>query len=736
MIPLIDSHLDLAWNAVAFERDLTRSVDEINAAESEYSDSAARGGAVVSLEEMSKGDIWLCFATLLARNAPSKDYPRIGPKRIDLDHRQPWGANCAAHAQLAWYRMMQASGQLRPIGSRSDLSAFWGDRKANRTNAIGMVLVMEGADPITSRDSLVEYHSAGLRQLNLVHYGTNRYAAGTGAKGGLSADGRQLLAWCSELGVALDLTHLADQAFYEAVECFDGPVLASHQNSRALVPGARQFTDDQLRLVIERGGVIGVAFDNWMLVDGWKTGVTPRSAVDLDTVADHIDHLCQLAGSHTIAAIGSDLDGGFGKEQSPTGIDSIAGIQSLAEVLAKRNYPQEAIEAIFHGNWLRWLEHSLPVGEASEATAPEAVVEGAIPIANAQPRIANTSQKLVAVVGAGSIGERHARCFGQTGRASIVLCDVDANRVGEVASRIGTERALTSFEELLALPLDAAVVATPAPFHIPQAKQFVLHGIPVLIEKPLSLSMDDVAELIEVSEQEEVPTSVAYVLRGHSVYSKVRDVVNGGTIGNPLELILQSGQNFPFYRPAYRETYYAHRESGGGAIQDALTHFINLAEWILGPTTSVQADANRLVLQGVSVEDTVHVVARHEDVMATYALNQHQAANETTLTIVGTRGMVRGEVHSNTVRTIHQPDQDWEIQRLPEFDRDYLFMKQANAFLDQIDLGTPAACSLREAAASLATQIAILEASHQAEWSFVERAATTDDRKGVSLSER
>lgn len=366
MTPLVDGHLDLAWNAVGFERDLTLPLDAMNAAEVECRDSSARGGAVVSLPEMRRGRVALCFATLLARGRADWPLPAAGPRRIDLDHRSPTIAHCTAHAQLAWYQCMERRGELRMIRTAADLDAHWQEATASSASMpIGMVLVMEGADPVSEPAELAYWFDRGLRQINLVHYGVNRYAAGTGAEGGLTADGRALLRQCERLGVALDVTHLADQAFFEALEAYNGPLLASHQNCRAIVPGQRQFSDEQLRLLIGRRAVIGAPLDNWMLHPAWKTGTTPRTEVTLACVADHIDRVCQLAGHHQCAGIGTDLDGGFGCEQAPTGIDSIADVQHLASILAQRGYASEAIDAIFHGNWLRWLRAQLPANAAS-----------------------------------------------------------------------------------------------------------------------------------------------------------------------------------------------------------------------------------------------------------------------------------------------------------------------------------------------------------------------------------
>ena len=155
--------------------------------------------------------------------------------------------------------------------------------------------------------------------------------------------------------MVLDLTHLADQAFWEALECFEGAVLASHNNCRALVPGDRQYSDEQLRAIVERGGVVGAALDAWMLHPGWIKGETPNAVVGLDAVADHIDHVCQVAGNAWHAGIGSDLDGGYGTEQCPHDLDTIADLQKIAGLLRARGYAETDVEAIMHGNWIRFF---------------------------------------------------------------------------------------------------------------------------------------------------------------------------------------------------------------------------------------------------------------------------------------------------------------------------------------------------------------------------------------------
>jgi membrane dipeptidase len=159
-----------------------------------------------------------------------------------------------------------------------------------------------------------------------------------------------------EVGMVLDATHLSDESFWEAVDIFRGPILASHSNCRSLVPGDRQFSDEQIRYLLGRGSVIGAVCDTWMLYPGWVAGETPNSVVTLEAVVDHIDHVCQLAGNTDHSAIGSDLDGGFGTEQSPCDLETIADLQKIPNLLRKRGYKEKDIEAIMHGNWLRFFE--------------------------------------------------------------------------------------------------------------------------------------------------------------------------------------------------------------------------------------------------------------------------------------------------------------------------------------------------------------------------------------------
>jgi membrane dipeptidase len=350
---VIDSHLDLAWNALNWNRDLTLSVDDIRRSEAGIS-GKARGRNTVAFPEMQKGDVAISLATVLARASSLRD-----PM---LDYRTQEIAYAMAQGQLAYYRVMQAQGRVRLLRNWADVEshlAEW-EKPNGISKRLGFILSMEGADPIVSPDQLLEWWNDGLRVVGLVHYGVNAYAHGTGAAGGLTAKGRDLLKAMEQVGVVLDATHLADESFWQAVESFKGPVLASHNNCRALVPGVRQFSDDQLRHLIERGSVIGVAFDAWMLYPGWVFGKTPNSTVSLEAVIAQIDHICELAGNSLHVAIGTDLDGGFGTEQSPHDLDTIADLQKIPGLLSAKGYREADVKAIMHGNWLRFFREAWP----------------------------------------------------------------------------------------------------------------------------------------------------------------------------------------------------------------------------------------------------------------------------------------------------------------------------------------------------------------------------------------
>lgn len=356
---IFDAHLDLAWNAVEWNRNLDIPARDVRQFEKHF-DGAFPGPNTVTFPELRRGQVGIVIATLL---------PRLHRREKELTFYQSReGAHGAAVGQLAYYRALCARGTLRELPDGEAVRRHvdeWNAALQRSPDAIvdsgpplGFILSMEGAPPILFPEQVQQWYDWGLRIVGPAHYGPNEYCHGTGSFGGLTPDGRKLLQEMDRVGMLLDATHLADESFWQALEIYGGPVLASHHNCRSLVPGDRQLTDEQIKALIQRGAVIGAAFDSWMLTPGWKKYVTPRETVTLENVADHIDHVCQLAGNTRHSGIGTDLDGGFGTEQSPSDIDTIADIGQLANILLRRGYSHDDVERIFWRNFTEFFERA------------------------------------------------------------------------------------------------------------------------------------------------------------------------------------------------------------------------------------------------------------------------------------------------------------------------------------------------------------------------------------------
>ena len=356
---LVDAHLDLAMNALEWNRDLTRPLAEIREREQRLTDRPDRGRGTVSFPEMRRGRVGLCVATQIARYV-KRTHPLPG-------WHSPEQAWAMTEGQLAWYREMERRGEMTAIRDREALEAHlsrWETATESDTEVlpIGYVLSLEGADSLVTLDHLERAFARGLRAIGPAHYGPGTYAQGTDASGGLGPAGRALLREMERLELILDATHLCDDSFFEAMDAFRGRVWASHSNCRALVPHNRQFSDEQIRLLVDRGAVIGVALDAWMLVPGWVRGQsTPENTgVTLATMVDHIDHICQVTGNARHVGIGSDLDGAFGREQTAADLGSIADLSRLGDLLRARGYAAEDVRGVAHGNFVRFLREALP----------------------------------------------------------------------------------------------------------------------------------------------------------------------------------------------------------------------------------------------------------------------------------------------------------------------------------------------------------------------------------------
>ena len=353
---IIDAHLDLAMNAIEWNRDLKKTVVEIRNREVGMTDRLDRAKGTVALPELRKGKIGLVVATQIARFVDvGNDLPGYNSPEI------AWGIT---QAQLAWYRTMEEQGEMTQITNGDQLKKhvnLWLDENiADDTKPIGYILSLEGADSFVNLSYLEKAYGYGLRACGPAHYGPGRYAYGTGTTEGLSAAGKQLVREMDKLNMILDVTHLTDVGFEEALAIFKGPVWASHHNCRALVGHQRQLTDDQIRILLERNAVIGGVLDTWMLTDNWLRGVDDpaQRGIDLEKLVDHYDHICQIAGNSLHIAIGSDLDGAYGKEQSPYDLEDISDLQKFQSILHRRGYSTSDIENIFYKNWLRFLTNA------------------------------------------------------------------------------------------------------------------------------------------------------------------------------------------------------------------------------------------------------------------------------------------------------------------------------------------------------------------------------------------
>ena len=348
---VFDAHLDLAMNAMEWNRDLTLSVPEIRERELGMTDKPDRSNNTVSLPAMREGHIGLCVATQIARYV-KKGSPLPGWH----SQHQAWAQT---QGQLAWYQTMEAAGEMVQISNLDTLEkhlALWQTEQPYKP--IGYILSLEGADSIVDMGYLEQSYESGLRAIGPAHYGPGIYAHGTDSVGGIGAKGKELLKKIAELNIILDATHLCDVSFWETMDIYNGPVWASHNNCRKFVNHNRQFSDEQIKELINRKAVIGIALDAWMMAPHWVRGKsTPKGmGVTLEIMVDNIDHICQLAGNTHHVGIGTDLDGAFGKEQSPYDLDTIADLQKVPQLLSSRGYTPLDIENIMSQNFIKFLK--------------------------------------------------------------------------------------------------------------------------------------------------------------------------------------------------------------------------------------------------------------------------------------------------------------------------------------------------------------------------------------------
>lgn len=354
---IVDAHLDLAMNAIEWNRDLAMSLEHIRLKEMNMKDKPDRGKGTVCLPELRKGKVGFVVATQLAR---------VNPFNSALTGwNSPAQAWAMTQAQLTWYREMEKQGEMVQIVDKRGMDAhikLWNDETiADETKPVGFLLSLEGADSLVTPDYLYEAYEYGLRAIGLSHFGPGRYADGTKTAGRIHPEGLELMKIMGELRMILDVTHLTDEGFTQAMERYAGPIWASHHNVRKIVPNQRQLNDVQIKQLIERDAVIGGMLDCWAMDIRFIDTVSDPWQLDirLEMLIDHWDHICQIAGNSLHIGIGSDLDGIFGTEQSPWDMNSITDLQKYTYLLSNKGYTEQDIDNIFHGNWLRFLRNAL-----------------------------------------------------------------------------------------------------------------------------------------------------------------------------------------------------------------------------------------------------------------------------------------------------------------------------------------------------------------------------------------
>lgn len=353
---IVDAHEDLAWNARSFGRDYTRSAYETRQREEGTEIPRLNGRCMLGLPEWLAGRVAVIFATVFVMPA------RHARSAMERTYRTPDEAYAEGMAQLDYYeRLTETQPRFRWIRSRRDLEAVletWREPLPDPDpRCIGIVCLMEGADPIRRPEEVEVWYERGVRIIGPA-WSATRYAGGTGEPGPLTDEGRRLLKVMQDFPLILDLSHMAERSFFEALERYERPVIASHSNPQALVPGDRQLSDAMIRALAERDGVIGVVLSNRMLKKGWTRG-DPKEAVTVWDVVRAIDYICQRVGDARHVGIGSDFDGGFGADETPAEFDTVADLPKIADALRQAGFAEADVEAVMGGNWLRILHHGL-----------------------------------------------------------------------------------------------------------------------------------------------------------------------------------------------------------------------------------------------------------------------------------------------------------------------------------------------------------------------------------------
>jgi membrane dipeptidase len=360
---IVDAHEDLAYNMLAFGRDYTQPVAETRRLETDSGSEAPAhiGQTLIGWPEYQQGRVALVFSTLFA--APARRRAGDWDRQAYADFNQ---AHRVYRKQLDAYHELadRHPDQFRLVTRQADLEVVlssWADTSLE-SHPVGLVALMEGAEGVRAPTELDEWWEAGLRMIGLAWAGT-RFCGGTHDPGPLTDEGRNMLAAMADFGFTLDLSHMDEMSARQSLDLYEGPLIASHANAAALLPGYdgnRLLSDGVIRGLIDRNGIIGVVPFCAFLKNGWKKADS-RQGITLETLAAHVDHICQMAGDARHVGLGSDFDGGFGLEAVPVDIDTIADLQKLAPILKAKGYNDQAVAAILGENWLRHLRTVLPL---------------------------------------------------------------------------------------------------------------------------------------------------------------------------------------------------------------------------------------------------------------------------------------------------------------------------------------------------------------------------------------
>jgi len=358
---IVDSHQDLAWNILSFGRDYTRSAHETRQIEVGSQTVEHNGDTLLGWPEYQEAEVVVIFATLFST-----------PARWAYDwetyyYKNNQEANAHYRQQMDLYRRMTNDhpDKFCFITSTSELDDVLASQQeaesADGGYPVGLLPLMEGADCILDFGELEEWWQMGLRMIGPAWAGT-RFCGGTKEPGSLTPNGHKLLATMADLGYTLDLSHMDEPAVLEALDTYPGHLVVTHANCLVLMPDFdtnRLLTDQVIHGILERDGIIGVVPFNSFLKTGWLIGESDREEVGIDKVADHIDHICQLAGDAHHVGIGSDFDGGFGVQSTPKEINTIMDLHKLVPILSARGYSEDDTAAVLGKNWINTLHRSL-----------------------------------------------------------------------------------------------------------------------------------------------------------------------------------------------------------------------------------------------------------------------------------------------------------------------------------------------------------------------------------------